>query len=218
VMADLDPSDEVMNLMARHNIPFKVFRATDLKSNDFDTFDVVVVSAKPDQETAQRIMDLAFGGKTIVLIDAQGAYPWQKNQGVVVNEQTTSYVVGSGKVLELSEAVTDPETFSRDILRLLGKEHTLIRLWNGLTTIAVPYGANGRDVREVELINYAADPVRVQVQVKGSFSSVQYESPEHACCESLTPVQRNGFTEFVIPELYIAGRVHLGSANSGASH
>jgi protein-tyrosine-phosphatase len=217
VMADLDPSDEVMNLMARHNIPFKVFRATDLKSNSFESFDVIIVFAKPDQDAAQRIVDLASSGKIIVLIEAQGTYPWQKSKGVSVNEHTTSYDLAGGKVLELSEAVTDPETFSRDILRLLGREHTLIRLWNGLTTIAVPYGPNGRDVREVELINYAADPVRVQVQVKGSFSSVQYESPDHACCESLSPVQHNGFTEFVIPDLYIAGRVHLGPANAGAS-
>lgn len=218
VVTDLDPGDEVMNLMARHNIPFKVFRPADLKSNNFGAFDLIVVFAKPDQDTAQRIMDVAADGKTIVLIEAQGAYPWQKNKGVAVNEHTTSYDVGRGNVLELSEAVTDPETFSRDILRLLGREHTLIRLWNGLTTIAVPYGPNAQSVQEIELINYAADPLRVQVQVKGSFSSVQYESPDHACCESLAPVQHNGFTEFVIPDLYIAGRVHLGPANAGASH
>jgi len=47
------------------------------------------------------------------------------------------------------------------------------------------------------------------VQVKGSFASIRYESPEHKCCESLVPVKRDGFTEFVIPDLRIVGRVHL---------
>jgi hypothetical protein len=47
------------------------------------------------------------------------------------------------------------------------------------------------------------------VQVKGSFASIRYDTPEHKCCESLVPVKHDGFTEFVIPELRIAGRVHL---------
>jgi len=64
-------------------------------------------------------------------------------------------------------------------------------------------------VKVLEFVNYAEEPLRVQVQVKGSFASIRYETPEHRCCESLVPIKHNGFTEFVIPELRIAGRVHL---------
>jgi hypothetical protein len=218
IVDDLDPGDEVMNLMARHNIPFKVFRAPDLQPKVLEDFEVIVVFAKPDQESGQRIAELATHGKTFVLVDGQGSYPWHNTEAIRLNEHATSYTVGKGKVLELSEAVTDPETFSQDIRRLLGKDHALISLWNGLTTIAVPYSNNGRDVEEIEFINYAAGPLQVQVQVKGSFRSVQYESPEHACCESLAPVQHSGFTEFVIPELQIAGRVHLVAEEVRRSH
>jgi hypothetical protein len=84
-----------------------------------------------------------------------------------------------------------------------------MNLWNGLTTIAVPYAQPGENVKLLELINYSGDPVRLQVQVKGSYSSIRYESPELKCCESLVPAEHNGFTEFVIPDLRIAGRVHL---------
>ena len=87
------------------------------------------------------------------------------------------------------------------------KDKLPISLWNALTVIAVPYRANGETI--VDLVNYAQEPIPVQVQVKGSFSSVRYESPERACCESVTAVQRGAFTEFVIPALRIAGRVHL---------
>jgi hypothetical protein len=78
-----------------------------------------------------------------------------------------------------------------------------------LTTIAVPYREHSGPVKVLELVNYAEEPLRVQVQVKGSFTSIRYETADHKCCESLVPVERNGFTEFVIPELRIAGRVHL---------
>ena len=66
-------------------------------------------------------------------------------------------LVGNGKVLELSEPVIDPETFAQDIRRLLGKENVLMSLWNGLTTIAVPYREHGGTVKVLEFVNYAED-------------------------------------------------------------
>ena len=209
VVDDLDTSDEVMNLLARHNIPFRVLRPADLRSEDLRGVDVLVVFAKPDQAACQRISELATQGKTAVIVEAHGAYPWQSGNPVRLNEHTVSYAAGKGKVLELSEPVTDPETFAQDIRRLLGTQNALLSLWNGLTTIAVPYGEPRGPVKVLELINYAEEPLRLQVQVKGSFASIRYETPEHPCCESLAPVRHNGFTEFVIPELRIAGRVHL---------
>ena len=78
------------------------------------------------------IATLASSGKTMVVVDAHGNYPWQNGQPAQLNEHTVSYAVGSGKVLELSEPVTDPETFAQDIRRLLGKHDALLSLWNGL--------------------------------------------------------------------------------------
>jgi hypothetical protein len=209
VVDELDTSDEVMNLLARHNIPFKVFLPSDLRAENSAAFDVVVLFAKRDQTAYKRIANLADRGKTVVVVDAHGAYPWQTHEAVRVNEHTVSYAVGKGKVLELSEPVADPETFAQDIRRLLGKQDVLMSLWNGLTTIAVPYRGPGGTLKVLNLVNYAAEPVRVQVQVKGSFSAIRYETPGQECCQSLVPVKHDGFTEFVIPDLMIAGRVHL---------
>jgi protein-tyrosine-phosphatase len=209
VVDDLDTSDEVMNLLARHNIPFKVFLPSDLRVANFEAFDVVVVFAKRDRTAYKRIANLAARGKTVVVVDAHGTYPWQTHEPVRVNEHTVSYTVGKGKVLELSEPVIDPETFAQDIRRLLGKQNVLMSLWNGLTTIAVPYRVPGGKLKVLSLINYAAEPVRVQVQIKGSYSVIRYEAPGEECCKSLVPVKHDGFTEFVIPDLMIAGRVHL---------
>ena len=209
VVDDLDTGDEVMNLLARHNIPFKVFLPNDLKVEDFEGFDVVVVFAKGDHSAFERISNLAARGKTVVVVDVHGTFPWQTHEAVRVNEHTLSFAVGNGEVLELSEPVTDPETFAQDIRRLLGKQKVLMSLWNALTTIAIPYGVHGGTVKVLEFINYAAEPVRVQVQIKGSFSAIRYESPEHTCCKTLVPVKHDGFTEFVIPDLTIAGRIHL---------
>jgi protein-tyrosine-phosphatase len=211
IVDQLDPSDEVANLLSRHNIPFQVFIAADLKTEDLKGFDIVIVFAKPDAETVERIKNLAALGATVVAVDAHGKYSWQSSQPVQLNEHTTSYPVGNGKVLELAEPVSDPETFAQDIRRLLGKRNALLSLWNGLTTIAVPYKDRRAKMTLLELVNYAGEPLRLQVQVKGSFTMIRYETPEHGCCESLEPVKHDGFTEFVIPEIRIAGRVHLES-------
>lgn len=209
IVDQLDPGDEVLNLLSRHNIPFQVFTASDLKKDDLKGFDVVIVQAKSDSEGAERIKNLALNGATVVLVDAHGNYSWQSSQAVQINAHTTSYAVGQGKVLELAEPVSDPETFAQDIRRLLGKQNSLLSLWNGLTTIAVPYKGRGEGIALIQFVNYAGEPVRLQVQVKGSFKSIRYETPERGCCESLAPVHHDGFTEFVIPDLRIAGRIHL---------
>jgi protein-tyrosine-phosphatase len=211
VVDQIDSSDEVANLLSRHNIPFQVFIASDLKTEELKDFDIVIVFAKPDAETVERIKNLATGGATVVAVDAHGKYSWQSSQPVRLNEHTTSYPVGNGKVLELAEPVSDPETFAQDIRRLLGRRNALLSLWNGLTTIAVPYKDRRARMTLLELVNYAGEPLRLQVQVKGSFTTIRYETPEHGCCESLEPVNHDGFTEFVIPEIRIAGRVHLES-------
>ena len=209
VVDQLDPSDEVLNLLSRHNIPFQMFLTSDLKTSEFKGFDVVIVFAKPDAESSERINNLAAAGRTIVLVDVKGKYPWQGTQPTQLNEHTTSYSVGTGKVLELAEAVSDPETFAQDIRRLLGKGNALLSLWNGLTTVAVPYKDAAGALKLLELVNYAGDPLRVQVRLRGSFANIRFETPEHGCCQSLDPAQHDGFTEFVIPEIRITGRVHL---------
>lgn len=211
IVDNLDTSDEVLNLLSRHNIPFQIFLPADLKTHPLKGFDIVIVYAKTDSGIGEQISGLAADGATVVVVDAHGKYPWQGPQAIQVNEHTTSYAVGNGKVLELAEAVTDPETFAQDIRRLLGKQNSLLSLWNGLTTIAVPYKDDSGALKLLEFVNYADDPLGIQVQVKGSFATVRYETPERGCCQSIEPVRHDGFTEFVIPELRITGRVYLES-------
>jgi hypothetical protein len=67
----------------------------------------------------------------------------------------------------------------------------------------------------LNVINYADVPDNVQVQIKGRFASIQLETPEDGCCVTLQSFERGGFTEFTIPRLVVAARVHLKSADIG---
>jgi hypothetical protein len=205
-------SYEPVNLMARHNIPFRVLSREGLSKSSLKGIDVLVYFSTPTKEHGGVISDFATAGGTAVLVNAHGAFPWQLTAPARHSEQANVYAVGKGRVIEFSGLIADPETFAQDIRRLMSKERTPVNLWNSLTTLVVPYRDPRTDEIVLEMINYEQAPLQVQVQVKGTFASIRYESPEQGCCEPLTPEFVDGFTEFVVPHLMIGGRVHLQAA------
>jgi NAD(P)-dependent dehydrogenase (short-subunit alcohol dehydrogenase family) len=215
---DYKKSYERINLLARHNIPFRILRRSEQTAVRLKELDMLVVLASATQQNVKLITDFAARGGIAILVDLSGSYPWQSAKRVQTGDHWVAYAVGKGRIIELTEALPDPETFAQDIRRLMDKQKVLISLWNALTTVAVPYREPHAGVTTLELVNYAEEPLRVQVQIKGSFHSIRYQTPERGCCESLAPVQRNGFTEFVIPDLRIGGRVHLKEARAGERH
>jgi hypothetical protein len=201
VTDNYDTSYEAMNLMARHNIPCRVLQGLDL----------IVVFAQPDEAAIRQVAGFVDGGGVAILVSLRGSFPWQSSGARQVSGDSVIYTMGKGKVIELTEGIADLGTFSKDVRRLLGKEKLTISLWNASTIIAIPYQFPGTSAATVELVNYSADPMPVQVRIKGSYSVVRYETPEHGCCEVLTPTHQDGFTQFNVSWLRIGGRVHLGA-------
>ncbi len=211
---DYDVAYEPMNLMARHNIPFRVLPSSETKARDLDNLDVVLAFTPLSKELADAVDTFADRGGVAVLVNLHGPYPWESSTPEKKGEHLTAYTVGKGRVIELSEAVTDPETFAQDVRRLMPKSDIPLSLWNSLTTLVVSYSGAKTGETIVELVNYAEESTQVQVQVKGKFASVRFESPERGCCETLKPSYVDGMTEFVVPDVVIGGRVHL-SAGAG---
>jgi hypothetical protein len=209
VTDNYDSAYEPMNLMARHNIPFRVFPLTKLTAQNLHGLKMLLVFTTPGPQAIAEIANFASAGGTAVLVGLKGFYPWHSAAATQVAEHTVKYSVGNGLILELAEPVTDPETFAQDVRRLMSNRDLPMSLWNALTTIGLPYRNAASGTSVLELVNYSGDPLRVQLKLKGRFHSIRYKSPDRACCQSLTPAQRDGFTEFVIPSLRTSGRVHL---------
>ena len=195
--------------MARHNIPFRILTSTQVSGAALYDFSLVIMFAVPNEPDMAAIVDFASHGGIVVLVDAKGAYPWHSAKPARTSDAMTAYTVGQGSIVELLKPVDDPDAFASDIRRLMDKRTLLISLWNALTTIAVSYRKPVSEEMVIELVNYAQDPLPVQVQVKGVFHSARYETPGDGCCRDLKPVQENGFTQFVVPKLATAGRVYL---------
>jgi len=215
---DYDLSYEALNLMARHNIGFCVLGGSAAAKPDaFEAFDVLVVFSRLDEELTKSIAAFSERGGIVVLVDQRGDFPWHSLPSAKANKHSVSYDAGKGRVIELGEPVSDPETFAEDIRRLMVKQRIPVSLWNSLTTLVAAYPGEKADEVVVDLVNYAEESLEVQVQVKGNFGSVRFASPEHGCCEKLKPSHVDGFTEFVVPDLFIGGRVYLSPKSPGAS-
>ncbi len=214
---DYDSSYEAINLMARHNIPFRVLHSVDVKPRDLEGFDVVVAFAAPSEELTAGIREFAERGGVAVLVNVPGNYPWDSSALAKTSGHAVSYTVGNGRVIELGEAVTDPETFARDVRRLMVKERIPVSLWNSLTTLVTAYPGEKPGEIIVELVNYEEEPAQVQVQVRGNFGTVTAESAERGCCQTLKAAQVDGFTEFVVPDVFIGARVHLQGPAGGSA-
>ena len=210
VTNNYDASYETTNLMARHNIPFRVLPPSHLTSNGLQGLDLIVVFAQPDEAAIRQVARFVDGGGVAILVSLRSPFSGQSSGARRVSGDSVIYTMGKGKVIEIAQGVADPGAFSRDIRRLLGEEKLPISLWNASTTIVIPYKLPGTSTATVELVNYSAEPMPVQVRIKGSYSVVRYETPERGCCEVLTPIHQDGFTQFDVPWLRIGGRVHLG--------
>ena len=112
------------------------------------------------------------------------------------------------RVVERAEVPADPNTFALEMRQLIGRERRVVDIWNGITVLVAPYSRpNSQDV-VLTAVNYAAQPLPIQVRVRGSFSEVQYEGPGER--PVLLPFEvREGGTEFVLPALKIAARIFL---------
>jgi len=200
---------EALNLMARHNIPFRVMKASEVKPSDLAKLDVAIVFAMPGKTLVTAIQEFAANGGTAVLVKQQGSFPWETAGAGVNNGPSTTYPVGKGAVIALKEAVIDPETFAQDVRRLMPKANVPVSLWNSLTTLVAAYPGAKKGETLVELVNYDGDSTQVQVQVKGTYRSAIIETPEKGRSEKLKTSQVDGFTQFVVPDLLVGGTVRL---------
>jgi hypothetical protein len=213
VTCDEQTNYEAMNLMARHNLAFETVRPQDLSAGRLNEWNALVVFCPPKNAEIDFLSAFVKRGEIVVLVNQSGEYPWHTNAPVRQDAHSATFTVGSGQVVELGEPVTEPEMFARDLRRLIGAERSALGLWNSLTTLVTGYRQEGRGETILNVINYADVPDNVQVQIKGRFASIQLESPEEGCCRPLQASEHGSFTEFTIPQLVIAARVHLKSAD-----
>lgn len=210
---------EVMNLLCRHNLPFALIEPGRLSAEAAASLDLLIVLDRPDAAALDVLVAFARKGGAVV-VDVTGDVtgtagasprPWRNLPPATKSEERVSYQVGKGRVVEVLKGIPDPNRFALEMRQLLGREHRVIDIWNGITVITAPSQAPGGESVLVTVVNYAHQPLPVQLRVRGTFSLVHYESPEESAIV-LPSHQDGGDTEFVLPALTVGGRVFLSRA------
>jgi hypothetical protein len=203
---------EVMNLLARHDVPFEIIAAKNLVHAELSSLDALVVLDAPTAADAGKLAAFAQQGGTVVLAGVSGAYPWQSAAPDAKTAERVTYRAGQGRVVEFAQPVVNPNDFALDVRQLVAKEKRAIEIWNGITVLVAPYVAPDGGAMLVTALNYTQQPLEIQCRVRGTFAAIHYESPDGG--SQLLPFQqREGSTEFVIPALRVGGRVFLEAAS-----
>ena len=216
---------EPMNLLLRHNLPFETFTPSASPKLDAGRFDLVIAADPPRAGSRDTLVGFVKGGGTLVLgpnptprgrgaagatADAADAatWPWETSTPVAKSPGRITYTFVAGRVVQMLAPVADPNGFALEIRQLLGADHRSLDIWNGITVLAARFDPVQEGDAVVTVLNYAAQPVPVQLRVRGAYAAVTYESPDDAA--ALIPTEhRDGYTEFVLPDLRIGARVFL---------
>ena len=170
---------ELLNLLKRHNLPFVVVPPAALASDRLAGIDLLIVLDPLDQAAKQRVQEFAASGKGSLT-----------------------------RVIERANVPAEPNASALEMRQLLGADRRVVDIWNGITVLIAPYSRPERGDVVLTAVNYAAQPLPIQLRVRGAFSQVQYEVPGQAAV--LVPFEvRDGGTEFVLPALRIGARVFL---------
>ncbi len=170
---------------------------------------LVILFSPLDAPAAQALQAFSSAGGTVVVVDPHGPAHWERLPAVKASAGT-SYKIERGETIESSQVVGDPDAFAGKIRDLLRRQGVLIYIWNAVTTLAFAYRAPQAGGMVLELVNYAQEPLQVQVRVKGAFPNIRYETPEHGVYPAAQADVERGFTQFVVSHLEIGARVYLG--------
>ncbi len=137
---------EVMNLLARHTLPFDLIPQDKFVggTRDLSKLDLLVVLDAPDARQVGILTKFAENGGIVVLPGIQGKFPWQSATPTAKTDTQTTYTVGKGRIVEHRDPPANPDTFAQQVRQLLGRDGRVLQTWNGITVIAARYEAPAR--------------------------------------------------------------------------
>jgi hypothetical protein len=160
---------EAMNLLARHNLPFRLVGLDRMDGEALKPFRLAVVLDRPDSAQAAALEGFARGGGIVVSAGLPGPLPWARGEPVARGEGRAEYEVGGGRAVVLEQPPIDPNAFALAVRQMLPAGARDLEIWNGITVIAAPYASpqaqpgdgleSARVTGEAALVADAAHPM-----------------------------------------------------------
>jgi hypothetical protein len=152
---DRHMAEEILNLLARRHLPFRVLRKTDDKSQFEGLKAIICPDARPPAtEVEQRLLDFVRQGGLLIANAGwrvRGGTPGPED----VHRRFDVFLLGKGRLAVAREPFSDPYLVALDAHLLLGRRHDLVRLWNGGSLNIRYTGQPGGRRAVVQLVNYS---------------------------------------------------------------
>jgi hypothetical protein len=167
-------SGENLNLITRRRIPYRIIDRTRLVLEVLEGLHAVLATDLAPPTGVERELLNAFVENGGLLVAGPS---WDSTA-----PSRTGYIrkqLGSGTIAIYGQDPPEPETLSKDIPDLLGKENLLMRLFNVPSVLVQVSAGPRRAPLLLQLVNYATGPAElITVRVAGAYRSARLFRPE----------------------------------------
>jgi hypothetical protein len=178
-------ADENLNLIARRRIPYRTIERASLCAPALEGLKALLSTEISIPNESERSLLKTFVERGGLLVTG----PWW-GATVPKDQDYIAQPLGKGQVIVYRDESPDPESLSKNLLRLLGKGNLGIRLFNAPTIL--PYLSAREDGKQrlVQMINYASGPSeRITVRVRGPYRTARLFSLNGSAVD--LPIERS---------------------------
>jgi hypothetical protein len=193
-----DYSNELLNLVARRQIPYRLIERSELSAAALAGFRAVVPADLTSPTPAERQLLRAFveQGGTVF------AGPWWG--GAPQGQDYAEVPLGKGLAIVYSGDPPDPGNVAKDVRDILPPDATGFTAFNVPSLITYVSSIDGGKRKLIQFVNYASRPFEflVTIRIEGTFKTARLYSPQGAVVNmEARPARIKGQTEVGIPRL-----------------
>jgi len=193
-------SGEVLNLLARQNIPFRIIEASRAARTPFTGFKMLMCldEAPPKLDLRNKLLQFVQGGGFLVAGRNWGT------DGTAADRSHPHFALrtlGKGRIAISKDESPDPFIVCRDLHTLLGRKHDLLRFYNISALISHYSGAPDGTHDLLQIVSYAATHDVVTAWCNKRYSSARLWSPGSAEPVPLELLPQMGGVEVRLPAI-----------------
>jgi hypothetical protein len=205
-------STEVLNLMSRRHLPFRILVKSAALSESFGDLKAILYldNAPPPLDLHDKLLTFALDGGLIIFPVGRAAPLWGSPAPTEPYPRFFMYRVGRGRLAMAKRDITDPYVIALEAHILLSRRQDLLRLWNaGSLNSFYTASPDGTKVL-IQLLNYARHPAGdVSLRVMSEFQSSRLWSLGAETPQPLSVASSLNGPEFHLPPISVYAAVEL---------
>ena len=200
---NLANSEECLNLVARHQIPYRVIERSNLNAAAIEGLrGLLAFDLNPATDAERKMLEkFANDGGMVMIGPSWGRAPKDQAYRIAAFDK--------GEVAVFKEATPDPESVSRNINDMLVTEEQGAAFFNAPSVLSYVSLEKSGEHALIQFVNYADTPSgAITVWVADQFKAAHLYTPDGAVTD--LPVKRNpSRTEISIPRIAVSGALLL---------